>query len=921
MSDSTALNTLLKKMKNSIEQAKNILDSNHVNLSVLDDESQSVILTKITDAKDALNEISNKYEILLNKQIIIYENLIGASIGKYYIDYTYSLIDKLEKFNKFIKLLDQLLNGKLNIDEYQKLIASNNEYQDIKNEILNTFNKLLESFTDVSEGIISSNENGVIHTYDSSGSVISDLSKKLVRYAETIDSSTGIKSQYILTSVNDNNDKIYVSAPLLKMTNVPVYKDTTDIIRFLWIPVGHRTSYLGIVDPSDGDEEDFYGIKFTFRSWLITRNFTDKAMTRVTIQTGYSVRAVDNDTVQYKPESNKKLAVFDGEDHTVINFKSKDYIITEKDIDGDSVDLSKRTTKVKLCYEGDVQSVVMFDRESYKIESSSLADNVKIIINPLSNTYGTFEFNNMNIDADKGENYQYTFKGTIGYGENTDGLYAKNQIPLLLKADINKQGNNVKTKIRVGVDPDNNAILTEKNAYYAIGLMIFDDKEYVSTYDVTDLINYSPEYKISNVLTTLKYLDDIYDNKNKKVNALSSISNEIVQLKDSLKEFISSDLSKINSLLTTFVNGESVRESEDSYYDKEYYESLINDINTVTTDIQSFQADTIDISKISEDITKLYNTVNSLIDESLESLDMIDQVVGSYSPIFGNNVSYYKVITSMKTAFSIYSGKDDFSDALNISSNGFLTINFKNYDYDAWEEYKKESIRENTLIIYKYYLIGILLSKLSKKSSENLISYKSYLSYYIKQLYTNNILPETLFDNTPVKNYILEERKLYNNYGLVVYKNINHGNIPVILSNNMNSINKLNNVDLLNYINNNKLSDNLEYLVLQLGIALFKTNNIVYNIEFLSKYLNKCQNLRCIILSIALNKLIDKFENTPLYIDIKKYKTNQDELISLCNSYIEIWDALYSNTNKISIYDLLPSYDNYSKIDIIRLLK
>ena len=946
---------LFKKLKATLDTANLNASMNEIKTANTPDELRE----KLNNAVNKLNIVKEAYSALVNKQTELYEALIGTSIGKYYVEFAKKQLDQINKINTILVSLE----SSINYDNFQYMIANDLDYS----QLLDLLKKLESQFEEACPNVISiidtdinSQETNRVRTIDTSGSTIYNESKKMVRYAEFIDPATSIKTQYTMTSIyNDsgakNDNEIYVTCPLLKLSNSKAVLDETDIIRFLWIVIGRRPAYVGVIN-SDNPEEA-YGYKLTFKSWLFSKKFTDSAVSKVQIKIGYHARLV---TSQGVTKINDKIAKFDGEDYSIIDCGKYQYILTEIDEDGEdgkgeAVDITIKNSSAPIKYNDKVTSYILFDPDSYSLEDNaeSLSDSVSIKID----AGPTFHFNNITLNSDETNSYynynynaevkEYSFKGTVDYDENqlTEG-YAKNQIPIVLSNSVRKElfaSNDRKlvlqntdtlearikrelkykvyNNIKIGVDSDNNAILTTKDAHYAIGLLNFADKPYESKYDVTDIIDARAEYSISNALNTLINIDKLYGNKNilglisnatlndklnKIVECQHIIENAIINYRNRLGELVE----RLYNSLNSFSLGEKIRESQDTNYTKKYFENYLTSLDTKTAEIKSLIEDGVtnkNIKQINNKFITIENEINSLFTDNLESIEYIDEMVKAYIPIYGNKINYSVLTASMRIAFEVYLMENDYTSTLNINTENFIPITRGSYTFMEWNEDFNKLLKENALETYRYYLVGILLCRLSKNHITNLTEYKGYLSDILKSLYLKEAFKENYFNETFIK-LMREIRTYYNSYNIMIKEDLNYGRIPTILTTQYNVLNKFNYIDLTNYIDGETINNDIYRLQVNILISLLKSGNIVSTIKNMIIYLqSNVQNLRTLIILYCINKIISQFKQygfIDVYNQLSSYEIGDDFNKHKIDEYLSIWRRLFvSNVNPYDYVD------------------
>ena len=935
ISDEAKRSELFKKIQESLNSTRRYLQKEIIlNKSTSNTNSDNSLQTTLNNTIESLESIKSAYQKIVNLQSTVYENFIGISISKYYYDAAYKVTEKLNKTQKLIDLISDI-----DYDEFQYRIANDLNIDDF----LNYFNELKDQLNDIDSDVVSDvetledNTNGVV-TKDASGSLIKSSARKLVRYAAIKNNSisaTVSVQKYAWTMINNNPDIIYISNPYENLSNTPMYRKDYPI-KFWFMTIGKRVTYLSVINPDDEDER--VGITCSFKNIIGTKSFNESNIRKVVIKKGYyvfdvtaSTKETDTEIKNYIPTDSEGNAIEGAKeaDYPIISINGKRYILTEFDRDGENVEISSQTSKVTLCYDNNVDMIIKFDKDSFDPTNEDiLADNVELAIGAEDG----YSFDDVTLESSDTSDNTYKFTGNLEYGA-ADGYtnISANNIPMMLKTTVTKDSettdknlgityNKYKLKIGIGINPDETAVITKDNAYYAIGLLAFPDSELISKTVVTDSLDSRAEYLISYYLETMLNLDDLYGDKDSKLNAINSAKKNLNKALTQMKAKLSNLVNSIGTFVYTLYNGETVRSSLDSDYDKTYYDDILTSSMEIESSISSATANELNetnLKSIINSVKETWSNVTTLFDDSLDSITMLDEMIYNYSPLFGDLINFSKINSSANIAFNVFEGKTDYSATYNYNGTKFISISVGTKSYSNWFSNVSETMRDNSLIISKYYLLVQLNCRLSKMRSENFKDYQSDINYYLRQIYKRNDIDKKIFSSNYIK-YSNIEKNLYDTYGLVIYSDLNYGNIPTLLTTNINSMNKFNNLDLnkfLDVTNGNVI--NIAYLRLQMIISLFKSDNVVENIILLSTYLNKKQNLRSVILALVLNDIIDSFsDNGEIYSKIVAYKTDNSQLKSIIKMYLKTWSYLYSNDfnviNELQV-DVNP--------DFIKLLK
>ncbi len=935
ISEDTKRSELFKKIQESLNTTRRYLQKESIsNKSSSNSGSENSLQTSLNAAIGSLESIKSAYQKIVNLQSTVYENFIGISISKYYYDAAYNATEKLNKTQKLIDLISDI-----DYDEFQYRIANDLDIDDF----LSYFNELKDQLKEIDPDVISDVETladdtkGVV-TKDASGSLIKDSSRKLVRYAAIKDNSisaTVSVQKYTWTMINNNPNTIYISNPYENLSNTPMYRKDYPI-KFWFMTVGTRVTYLSVINPDDEDER--IGITCSFKNIIGTKSFNESNIRKVVIKKGYYVfdvtantKETDTEIKDYIPTDSEGNKIEGAEKATypIISINGKRYILTEFDSDGENVEISSQTSKVTLCYDNNVDMTVKFDKDSFDpTNEDTLADNVEITIDAEDG----YTFDDVTLDSSDTSDNTYKFTGTLGYGA-VDGYtnISANNIPMMLKTTVTKSNeiedtknkvtySEYKLKLGVGINPDETAVITKDNAYYAIGLLAFPDSELTSRTIVTDALDSRVEYMISYYLETMLNLDDLYGDKDSKLNAINSAKKDLNKTLTQMKTKLSNLVNDIGTYVYTLYNGENVRSSLDSDYDKTYYDDILTSSMEIETTISSATADELNetnLDSIINSVKETWSNVTTLFNDSLESITMLDEMVYNYSPLFGDLINFSKINSSANTAFNVFEGKTDYSATYNYNGTKFIAISVGTKSYNNWFSSVSATMRDNSLIISKYYLLVQLNCKLSKMRSKNFKDYQSDINYYLRQIYKRNNVDKKIFSSKYIE-YSNVEKNLYDTYGLVIHSDLNYGNIPTLLTTNINSMNKFNNFDLNKFLDTtNGTVKNLDYLRLQMIISLFKSDNVVDNIILLSTYLNKKQNLRSVILAMVLNDIIEAFsDNGEIYSKIVAYKTDNSQLKSIIKMYLKSWGYLYSND-----FNVIDELQVDVNPDFVKLLK
>lgn len=933
ISEDTKRSELFKKIQESLNTTRRYLQKESIS-NKSSSSSDNSLQTSLNNAIESLESIKSAYQKIINLQSTVYENFIGISISKYYYDAAYKTTEKLNKIQKLIDLISDI-----DYNEFQYRIANDLDIDDF----LSYFNELKDQLKEIDPDVISNVETladdtkGVV-TKDASGSLIKDSSRKLVRYAAIKDNSisaTVSVQKYAWTMINNNPDTIYISNPYENLSNTPMYRKDYPI-KFWFMTVGTRVTYLSVINPDDEDER--VGITCSFKNIIGTKSFNESNIRKVVIKKGYyvfdvtdSTEETDTEIKDYIPTDSEGNKIEGAEKATypIISINGKRYILTEFDSDGENVEISSQTSKVTLCYDNYVDMIVKFDKDSFDpTNEDTLADNVELTIDAEDG----YTFDDVTLDSSDTSDNIYKFTGTLGYGA-VDGYtnISANTIPMMLKTTVTKSNeikdtknkvtySEYKLKLGVGVNPDETTVITKDNAYYAIGLLAFPDSALTSRTIVTDALDSRVEYMISYYLETMLNLDDLYGDKDSKLNAINSAKKDLNKVLTQMKTKLSNLVNDIGTYVYTLYNGENVRSSLDSDYDKTYYDDILTSSMEIETTISSATANELNetnLNSIINSVKETWSNVTTLFDDSLESITMLDEMVYNYSPLFGDLINFSKINSSANTAFNVFEGKTDYSATYNYNGTKFIAISVGTKSYNNWFSNVSATMRDNSLIISKYYLLVQLNCRLSKMRSENFKDYQSDINYYLRQIYKRNNVDKKIFSSKYIE-YSNVEKNLYDTYGLVIYSDLNYGNIPTLLTTNINSMNKFNNLDLNKFLDiTNGTVKNLDYLRLQMIISLFKSDNVIDNIILLSTYLNKKQNLRSVILALVLNDVIEAFsDNGEIYSKIVAYKTDNSQLKSIIKMYLKAWGYLYSNDFN-AINELQVDVDP----DFVKLLK
>lgn len=937
ISEDAKRSELFKKIQESLNATRRYLQKESIsNKSSSNSSSENSLQTTLNNAIESLESIKSAYQKIVNLQSTVYENFIGISISKYYYDAAYKVTEKLNKIQNLIDLISNI-----DYDEFQYRIANDLNIDDF----LSYFNELKDQLKDIDPDVVSTVETladetkGVV-TKDASGSLIKNSSRKLVRYAAIKNNSisaTVSVQKYAWTMINNNPNILYISNPYENLSNTPMYRKDYPI-KFWFMTLGKRVTYLSVINPNDEDER--VGITCSFKNIIGTKSFNESKIRKVIIKKGYYVFDISNiknavikdgEIKGYIPTDSegKEIEGVEKADYPIITIGGKQYILTEFDRDGENVEISSQTSKVTLCYDNNVGMTIKFDKDSFDpANEDTLADNVELTINAEDG----YSFDDVTLDSSDTSDKTYKFTGNLGYGA-VDGYtnISANNIPMMLKATVTKdkeiedKKNNVtysqyKLKLGIGINPDETAVITKDNAYYAIGLLAFPDSELTSRTVVTDALDSRAEYMISYYLETMLNLDDLYGDKDSKLNAINSAKKDLNKALTQMKTKLSNLVNDIGTYVYTLYNGETVRSSLDSDYDKTYYDDILTSSMEIETTISSAAANELNetnLNSIINSVKETWSNVTTLFDDSLESITMLDEMVYNYSPLFGDLINFSKINSSANTAFNVFEGKTDYSATYNYNGTKFIAISVGTKSYNNWFSNVSAAMKDNSLIISKYYLLVQLNCRLSKMRSENFKDYQSDINYYLRQIYKRNDVDKKIFSSNYIE-YSNVEKNLYDTYGLVIYSDLNYGNIPTLLTTNINSMNKFNNLDLNKFLDiANGTVQNLDYLRLQMIISLFKSDNIVDNIILLSTYLNRKQNLRSVILALVLNDIIEAFsDNGEIYSKIVAYKTDNSQLKSIIKMYLKAWSYLYSNN-----FNVINELQINANPDFVKLLK
>lgn len=954
---------ILSKLKDSLKKLETI---------TVDDKNISKLNSEVKELSDAAEQatkvysmLQEKYNLLCEKQFLIYENLIGAVILNHYVETSYKYINRVKDLIKYIDLFKKDSELLKLIDKLAYYLTLDSPYTDAVDTLKNNICDLLNDTLGNSANKLSFNseENAIIDTSSSSFKIEKNIKSCYTKFVDS--SGYNLKLECSIYGYYDSDGKIgdiFLSCPTLNLNNVRFVKITKQI-KLLWLTIS-RTVYRAVVQ-DENDEENFYGIELRFKkNWLTGYNCSfDDSVTRVNMKKGLSVEGI---TYEGGVDTDKKGKVFkellkdpndesSGADinkiynlikshRTMQDNSIKEHGSTyEKDKydegsqgirfkyvdeDGDYIKVGNYSSKLTTYISKRWRNIdIKLDTESLNYDDeNTLADYADVMFSLLPNIYNTSlrfnsdsseEIEEINESSQKTKVIKYTFKATFSpeNGNETVG----NSVPLILniysyKYDQLDANGLRKVKIEIVADGESTILIRQNYLYGLLGTLFSPVEQFTPKYKISD-----PDEILSNPEYGTVYLEGIINKPDTDSESLLSLKNKIVSLFDDVvfKE-IYELLTKIGALSMTVSGADGVRKIYDSSYDSSMYDEIKNSIVGVYTKTSSISAvenvseiiknNKSDINEISYLISSNYTKIQLLIDELLYSSALVDDIVECYAPNLEREYTYSNLINSMSNTMLIYEGKTDFSEALNISVNMFVTMNVGKYSFDNWYSNISGYIYDNNFLLIKYYLIRILLCELSAFRVDNYDNFNKYILDILIKLIKRNAI-DSRYINSDIENAILKESLFEKAYDFKVQNNINAGSISPILISYYPELEFVNKVyiedDIFTNLENSKIVYIIASKLLQIFLKYKSNNSEEEFLNNLYKFSENNLNIRTCVFILALNVLYEKIKSD--YTEISTI--SNDKIKQILEEYNVIYIHLYKNLKISTVFNngIIPS--------------
>lgn len=541
----------------------------------------------------------------------------------------------------------------------------------------------------------------------------------------------------------------------------------------------------------------------------------------------------------------------------------------------------------------------------------------------VSFTNNKFNIKNLQFDAngsEKDNNGKITYKFQASYSPSSNSAEGTlgNSIPLSLLITSESVNNDTQTipnktlsihkiKINISFDesqtimiqPKDDYLYGEMGGYFAYN-KLQDASSLVS--DVTS----DPDYM-------LIYIKTILSKESPSMKDLALVKSFIGNILDG---FILDLLNYVKivykSLMTPSVC-DPIRKSYDPSYDDSFYSNIKDSITMTANSMETLT----NLTKVSEvinnlkNITELYNSItlhesniNQLVYELITMEYYLNEMIDSYSCFFKFNSIDTKVKNSMSYAASIYEGTSNFDEVLALSGDMFLPFSAGLFSYDSWREEIGEYVKESNITLVKYYLINIILGKLSEYNLDNIKTYSEsisriLLSFIKRYSIQSSLIPVTLSE-------LLKEETAFNlTYSMKIMPNYQGEKISSLVSYKYPFLSFINEINL----EFEKIND--KYCLLPELKNIIKSKLLTHILKDPQQFqdcfdeiyenLTKSKNLRSIILLQCfkeINEFLNEKDSTKFSLyDFETFslKSESKTYLDCIHEYIVLYNKIYNS--------------------------
>lgn len=380
---------------------------------------------------------------------------------------------------------------------------------------------------------------------------------------------------------------------------------------------------------------------------------------------------------------------------------------------------------------------------------------------------------------------------------------------------------------------------------------------------------FKDRYSIKFSSNTCSVIDDIIDN----VAKLKTNSENAVRDANNKK---TSALSSLTNVLQSYTYVESTRAANDSSYDSTYTLNLESMLSTMTsyTALLNSEYDTSALTNPFLNIKKYIEMINietdNLIIGLVESIKRIDQVIENYHVFHNNHNSYGSKFEKMCIAVSDIIA-DDQLDTNNTSTFKLIVPAVRKYD--KWLSDFSRYTNDGQIMMSQVYIA----QELCINSLRYSISDSNIANYMLKSLVNLNMLRSckkkllTRMDGTILNILFLNyEESLTNDYNISISEDAPIEDISFQITNISPSLSKINNINLEDLLLNtdsdvdsiSEINSIIDLNILQYILKDQSPSNTKTRVDNVLSILNTCnKNFKTLLFEYRFRRILGKIYN------------------------------------------------------------
>ena len=417
-------------------------------------------------------------------------------------------------------------------------------------------------------------------------------------------------------------------------------------------------------------------------------------------------------------------------------------------------------------------------------------------------------------------------------------------------------------------------------------------------------------------------LEEVLKKLKPNISALaSSLALRINSLSKKASTEISTSSDKISSYINTFTNIYSYIQSNDSYFERDYFSELNTLFVTFNTELTEESSKALSESNLIEviesNISTIQNNVDTMLTDAISVFEKIENISNNYESILPNNTISSTISSSVNTRTYIVNGNSLEAAAFTMGGYPFIQIPVP-ITYNRWNETASLFIDNDGYIYYLLYILNIFRNLL-KRDIEYEVIVKAFRTVSLSAYYKRMIAPDILTDD--FKNTMTSYFEFVNKYGLRLSTDLNSEFVSSGLTYKFNSLNFYNNINLTELLSETELKANFDNILQYYKVGFYKplvsipvanmTDTIV---ELNNIFANSKMNFRTLIAYHSFLLTLSDIYNYVTTSDNKDSVINKSiaeaiqQLLKADNSeittvntlifeYTKFYNKLYANSN------------------------